>query len=214
MSAHSSPEIDALSAVFSALSDPTRRAMLARLSRGEASVNELAAPFKMSLPAVSKHIKVLEKAGLLTKTINAQQRPCKIDGVQLKHAVDWIDQYKQLWVDRFDRMDAYLQKLHAGETADEAAKTAKTPKAAKTAKTPKAAKSVKKTTAKKIASKAINTPATGKIGTKKQAKLEKLPKPDKQPKTPNQPKVKTKLQEKTNDNDQPNDLQQQIGFDF
>jgi DNA-binding transcriptional ArsR family regulator len=209
MSAHSSSEIDALSAVFSALSDPTRRAMLARLSQGEASVNELAAPFNMSLPAVSKHIKVLEKAGLLTKTINAQQRPCKIDGVQLKHAVDWIDQYKQLWVDRFDRMDAYLQKLHAGETADEAAKTAKTPKAAK---------SVKKTTAKKIASKAINTPATGKIGTKKQAKLEKLPKPDKQPKTPKQPKVNSKLstkpQERTNDNDQPNDLQQQIGFDF
>jgi len=93
MSANTASEIDALSAVFSALSDPTRRAMLARLSQGEASVNELAAPFKMSLPAVSKHIKVLEKAGLLTKTINAQQRPCKIDGVQLKQAVDWIDQY-------------------------------------------------------------------------------------------------------------------------
>jgi DNA-binding transcriptional ArsR family regulator len=97
MSANSANEIDALndtlSAVFSALSDPTRRAMLARLSRGEASVNELAAPFKMSLPAVSKHIKVLEKAGLLTKTISAQQRPCKIDGVQLKQAVDWIDQF-------------------------------------------------------------------------------------------------------------------------
>ena len=93
MSANTASEIDALSAVFSALSDPTRRAMLARLSQGEASVNELAAPFKMSLPAVSKHIKVLEKAGLLTKTINAQQRPCKIDGVQLKQAVAWIDQF-------------------------------------------------------------------------------------------------------------------------
>jgi DNA-binding transcriptional ArsR family regulator len=93
MSANTTSEVDALSAVFSALSDPTRRAMLARLSQGEASVNELAAPFKMSLPAVSKHIKVLEKAGLLTKTINAQQRPCKIDGVQLKQAVDWIDQF-------------------------------------------------------------------------------------------------------------------------
>ena len=97
MSANSSNEIDALndtlSAVFSALSDPTRRAMLARLSQGEASVNELAAPFKMSLPAVSKHIKVLEKAGLLTKTINAQKRPCKIDGLQLKQAVDWMDQF-------------------------------------------------------------------------------------------------------------------------
>ena len=97
MSAISTSEIDALNdaldATFSALSDPTRRAMLARLSLGEASVNELAAPFKMSLPAVSKHIKVLEKAGLLIKTRNAQLRPCKIDGVQLKHAVDWIDQY-------------------------------------------------------------------------------------------------------------------------
>ncbi len=97
MSANTASKIDAsndtLNAVFSALSDPTRRAMLARLSLGEASVNELAAPFKMSLPAVSKHIKVLEKAGLLTKTINAQQRPCKIDAVQLKQAVDWIDQF-------------------------------------------------------------------------------------------------------------------------
>jgi DNA-binding transcriptional ArsR family regulator len=97
MSANSPTEIDAvadaLNATFAALSDPTRRAMLARLSQGEASVNELAAPFKMSLPAVSKHIKVLEKAGLLTKTISAQQRPCKIDSVQLTQAVDWIDQF-------------------------------------------------------------------------------------------------------------------------
>ncbi len=97
MSVNITSEIDALndtlSAVFSALSDPTRRAMLARLSQGEASVNELAAPFKMSLPAVSKHIKVLEKAGLMTKTINAQQRPCKIDGGKLKQAVAWIDQF-------------------------------------------------------------------------------------------------------------------------
>ena len=97
MSANATSEIDALndtlSAVFSALSDPTRRAMLARLSQGEASVNELAAPFKMSLPAVSKHIKVLQKAGLLTKTINAQQRPCKIDGAQLNQAVDWMARY-------------------------------------------------------------------------------------------------------------------------
>ena len=97
MSAISTSEIDALTdaldATFSALSDPTRRAMLARLSQGEASVNELAAPFKMSLPAVSKHIKVLEKAGLLTKTRNAQLRPCKIDGAQLKQAVGWLEQY-------------------------------------------------------------------------------------------------------------------------
>jgi DNA-binding transcriptional ArsR family regulator len=138
MSAHSSSEIDAindtLSAVFSALSDPTRRAMLERLSQGEASVNELAAPFKMSLPAVSKHIKVLQKAGLLTKTINAQQRPCKIDGTQLKQAVDWIDQYKQLWEGRLDRLDAYLVKLHADETSELASKSTKI-KAQKTSKT-------------------------------------------------------------------------------
>jgi DNA-binding transcriptional ArsR family regulator len=97
MSANTASETDAsndtLSAVFGALSDPTRRAMLARLSQGEASVNELAAPFKMSLPAVSKHIKVLQKAGLLTKTINAQQRPCKIEGMQLRKIVDWAAQF-------------------------------------------------------------------------------------------------------------------------
>ncbi len=82
---------DALSATFAALSDPTRRAMLKRLSQGEATVNDLAAPFKMSLPAVSKHIKVLEKAGLLTKTIQKQQRPCKLNSTKLKQVVDWIE---------------------------------------------------------------------------------------------------------------------------
>jgi DNA-binding transcriptional ArsR family regulator len=204
MSANTASEIDALSAVFSALSDPTRRAMLARLSQGEASVNELAAPFKMSLPAVSKHIKVLEKAGLLTKTINAQQRPCKIDGAQLKQAVDWIDQYKQLWEGRLDRLDAYLVKLHANET-DEAAATSGRAKA-KT-KTPKTAKTTAKNTIKKIATQAINTPANGKNSSKKQAKSEKPPKPAKPVKT------KLKPQEKTHDQE-PNDLQQQIGFDF
>lgn len=112
-----SPATDTLSMTFAALSDPTRRAMLARLVQGEASVNELAAPFKMSLPAVSKHIKVLEKAGLLIKTRHAQQRPCKIDGEQLKQAVDWIEQYRQLWEGRLDRLDAYLQELHASESA-------------------------------------------------------------------------------------------------
>jgi DNA-binding transcriptional ArsR family regulator len=195
MSANSSTEIDALndtlSAVFSALSDPTRRAMLARLSQGEASVNELAAPFKMSLPAVSKHIKVLEKAGLLTKTISAQQRPCKIDGVQLKQAVDWIDQYKQLWEGRLDRLDAYLVKLHASESGEAAAKAGKV-KASKTA----------KNTIKKIALQAINTPAKGKNSHKNQAKAEKPPKAT--------PKATVKPQEKIDDND----LQQQIGFDF
>lgn len=203
MSANSSSEIDALndtlSAVFSALSDPTRRAMLARLSQGEASVNELAAPFKMSLPAVSKHIKVLEKAGLLTKTINAQQRPCKIDGVQLKQAVDWIAQYKQLWEGRLDRLDAYLVELHASESSKVAAKSTKVK-----------AKKILKITTKKIAAQAINTPDRGKKDLKKQVKTEKSPK---KPKL--SPKQTVKPQEKTNDNKDINhDLQQQIGFDF
>ena len=202
MSANTASEIDALndtlSAVFSALSDPTRRAMLARLSQGEASVNELAAPFKMSLPAVSKHIKVLEKAGLLTKTINAQQRPCKIDGAQLKQAVDWIDQYKQLWEGRLDRLDAYLVKLHAEETTAKATKI-NTQKAPKTAKT--TAKTTAKNTTKNIATKAINTLARGKNKPQKQAKSEKIPKPT---------KTTIKTQEKPDDNN----LQQQIGFDF
>lgn len=203
MSANSSNEIDALndtlSAVFSALSDPTRRAMLARLSQGEASVNELAAPFKMSLPAVSKHIKVLEKAGLLTKTINAQQRPCKIDGVQLKQAVDWIAQYKQLWEGRLDRLDAYLVELHASESSKVAAKSTKVK-----------AKKILKITTKKIAAQAINTPDRGKKDLKKQVKTEKSPK---KPKL--SPKQTVKPQEKTNDNKDINhDLQQQIGFDF
>jgi DNA-binding transcriptional ArsR family regulator len=204
MSVNTASEIDALSAVFSALSDPTRRAMLARLSQGEASVNELAAPFKMSLPAVSKHIKVLEKAGLLTKTINAQQRPCKIDGAQLKQAVDWIAQYKQLWEGRLERLDAYLVKLHASET-DEAAATSGRAKAK--IKAPKTAKTTAKNTIKKIATQSINTTANGKNSPKKQAKPEKPPKPAKPVKT------KLKLQEKTHDHE-PNDLQQQIGFDF
>ncbi len=201
MSANTASEIDALSAVFSALSDPTRRAMLARLSQGEASVNELAAPFKMSLPAVSKHIKVLQKAGLLTKTINAQQRPCKIDGAQLKQAVDWIAQYKQLWEGRLDRLDAYLVKLHAEETKVVAAKVTKI----NTQKAPKTAKTTAKNTIKKIAIKAIDTPARGKNKPQKEAKSEKIPKP-----TKTTAKTTVKTQEKPDDND----LQQQIGFDF
>ena len=125
-----SPATDTLSMTFAALSDPTRRAMLARLVKGEASVNELAAPFRMSLPAVSKHIKVLEKAGLLIKTRHAQQRPCKIDGEQLKQAVDWIEQYRQLWEGRLDRLDAYLLELHARESAAESTSNRKKPKQA------------------------------------------------------------------------------------
>ena len=110
--------IDRLSATFSALADPTRRAMLARLSKGEASVNELAAPFSMSLPAISKHIKVLEKAGLVTKGRDAQWRPCRIDGEQLKVAMDWIGQYQQFWAERLDRLDAYLLTLQQNPDHD------------------------------------------------------------------------------------------------
>jgi DNA-binding transcriptional ArsR family regulator len=110
--------LDRLSATFSALADPTRRAMLARLAKGEASVNELAAPFAMSLPAVSKHIKVLEKAGLVTKGRDAQWRPCRIEAEQLKVAMDWIGQYKQFWEERLDRLDTYLLTLQQNPDPD------------------------------------------------------------------------------------------------
>lgn len=105
--------LDPLSATFAALADPTRRALLARLSLGEASVNELAVPFEMSLPAISKHIKVLQTAGLVSKGRDAQWRPCRIEGENLKQAMDWIADYKQTWEDRLDRLDAYLLTLHA-----------------------------------------------------------------------------------------------------
>lgn len=111
--------IDPLSATFAALADPTRRAMLVRLAEGEASVNELAEPFAMSLPAVSKHIKVLQKAGLITKGREAQWRPCRIEGENLKEAMDWIGQYKQIWEDRLDRLDAYLHTLQQETSQDE-----------------------------------------------------------------------------------------------
>lgn len=95
-----------MSQTFAALSDPTRRAMLARLMQGEATVNELAAPFNMSLPAISKHIKVLEKAGLLIKTRQAQQRPCKINGEQFRLAMAWFEPYRQLWAGRSRQLEA------------------------------------------------------------------------------------------------------------
>ena len=102
---------DRLSMTFHALSDPTRRAILARLSKGEASVNELAAPFSMSLPAVSKHLKVLEQAQLISRSKEAQWRPCKLEAAPLKDADDWIEQYRAMWEARFDRLDEYLQEL-------------------------------------------------------------------------------------------------------
>jgi len=106
---------DHLSQTFAALADPTRRALLAKLSLGEASVSDLAKPFlnEMSLPAITKHLKVLEKAGLITKTKDAQWRPCKLNGTPLKDAVDWMEQYRVFWEESFDRLDAYLKTVTA-----------------------------------------------------------------------------------------------------
>ncbi len=106
---------DRLSVTFSALSDPTRRAILARLALGETSVSKLAEPFAMSLPAVSKHLKVLERAGLITRGRDAQMRPCKIEATALKAADDWLEDYRRLWEQRLDRLDDYLKTLQATE---------------------------------------------------------------------------------------------------
>jgi DNA-binding transcriptional ArsR family regulator len=105
-----------LDAAFSALADPTRRAILARLVRGETSVMELAKPFDMSLPAVSKHLKVLERAGLISRGREAQWRPCRIEPRALKSIDDWLDHYRRFFDQSLDRLDAYLQKLQAGES--------------------------------------------------------------------------------------------------
>ena len=106
---------DHLSSTFQALADPTRRAMLARLSKGEANVTDLAKPFlkEMSLPAVTKHLKVLENAGLITKTRDAQWRSCKLNGDPLKEATDWIEQYKEFWEESLDRLGEYLKEVQA-----------------------------------------------------------------------------------------------------
>src|SRR6266404_7292694 len=102
---------DRLSTTFSALADPTRRAILARLVSGEVSVTELAEPFAMSLPAVSKHLKVLERAGLITRSREAQWRPCRLKAGPLKDAADWLEHYRQFWEQSFDRLDDYLGAL-------------------------------------------------------------------------------------------------------
>jgi DNA-binding transcriptional ArsR family regulator len=104
---------DHLSLTFSALADPTRRAMLARLSQGVANVSDLAKPFmkEMSLPAITKHLKVLEKAGLITKTRDAQWRPCKLNGEPFKDVADWMEQYRIYWEESFDRLDEYLKTV-------------------------------------------------------------------------------------------------------
>jgi DNA-binding transcriptional ArsR family regulator len=105
--------VDRLSTTFSALADPTRRAILARLALGETSVTELAEPFAMSMPAVSKHLKVLERAGLITRGREAQWRPCRIDAQALKPVDEWLENYRRLWEERFDRLEVYLRELQA-----------------------------------------------------------------------------------------------------
>jgi DNA-binding transcriptional ArsR family regulator len=106
---------DRLSLTFAALADPTRRAILARLAEGEATVNELAQPFAMSLPGVSKHLKVLQRAGLITQGRQAQWRPCRLEGGCLKDVSDWVEQYRHVWEERFERLDDYLLDLKRRE---------------------------------------------------------------------------------------------------
>ena len=108
---------DRLSTVFSALADPTRRAILARLIEGETSVTELAAPFDMSLPAVSKHVKVLERAGLIERAREAQWRMCRLDPAPLKEVAAWMEPYRKFWDESFTRLDAYLHELQTKENA-------------------------------------------------------------------------------------------------
>src|SRR6202521_4586588 len=102
---------DQLSVTFAALADPTRRAILARLALGEASVTELAKPFDLSLPGVSKHLKVLQRAGLITQSRNAQWRPCRLEGGRLREASDWVGEYRRFWDESFERLDEYLAEL-------------------------------------------------------------------------------------------------------
>jgi len=106
---------DCLSLTFAALADPTRRAILSRLASGEFSVMELAAPFKMSLPAISKHLKVLERSGLISRSRDAQWRPCRLEAEPMKEAVDWLEHYRRHWEESFDRLGDYLKELQAKE---------------------------------------------------------------------------------------------------
>ena len=108
-------QADRLSATFAALADPTRRAILARLALGETAVTELAEPFAMSLPAVSKHLKVLERAGLIARGREAQWRPCRLEASRLKEVADWVERYRRFWEQSFDRLDEYLRKLQTKE---------------------------------------------------------------------------------------------------
>jgi DNA-binding transcriptional ArsR family regulator len=109
---------DRLSSTFAALADPTRRAILARLASGEAAVTELAEPFEMSLPAVSKHLKVLERAGLITRSRTAQWRPCRLDAGPLEDVAEWVEHYRRFWEGSFDRLEDYLKELQAAGKSD------------------------------------------------------------------------------------------------
>ena len=111
-------EADSLSTTFAALADPTRRAILARLALGELSVTELAEPFEMSLPAVSKHLKVLERAGLIVRSRDAQWRPCQLEAGPLKDVANWVERYSQFWTESFDRLGEYLRKVQKKEKSD------------------------------------------------------------------------------------------------
>jgi len=114
-----STSTDTLDRTFAALADPTRRAILARLATGQATVTELATPFTMSLPAVSKHLKVLERAGLVTRGREAQWRPATLEAEPLHAAADWLEQYRQLWEERLDRLDEYLREIQGTREQDD-----------------------------------------------------------------------------------------------
>ena len=113
---------DPLTATFAALADPTRRAILGRLAGGERSVIQLAEPFQMTLPAVSKHLKVLERAGLISRGRDAQWRPCRLQAEPIKQVAEWADDYRQFWDASYERLDAYLKRLMSEESDDDAAK--------------------------------------------------------------------------------------------
>ncbi|MGP0071485.1 MAG: ArsR/SmtB family transcription factor [Bryobacteraceae bacterium] len=119
---------DPLSATFSALADPTRRAILARLASGEVSVTKLAEPFEMSMPAISKHLKVLERAGLIARGREAQWRPCRLEAAPLKNVSDWVENYRRFWEESFDRLDAYLVELKNAEAKTKATEQTKATK--------------------------------------------------------------------------------------
>jgi DNA-binding transcriptional ArsR family regulator len=116
-----------LNSTFAALADPTRRAILSRLASGEASVNELAEPFAMSQPAISKHLRVLERAGLISRGRDAQRRPRQLQAAPLKEVADWVDHYRQFWTESFDRLDNYLRQLQAKDKAKERKHAGKRP---------------------------------------------------------------------------------------